>query len=721
MAEPSGPFATTKITPPRPPGRYLRRARLIDALEESVNSGQGVVLVSAPAGSGKSSLISGWLDGRPGRVGWLQVDEGDDDPSRFWAAVASALDDSVPGLSDEMSAAVANGLDDVVTAVVNRIAAIDDTIVLVLDDYHLITNPDVHVGTERLVSLRPDNLVIVLATRVDPPFRLGRLRVRNHLTEIHADLLRFDLDEAAWLLDAHGVGLDSGAVQRLHERTEGWAAGLVLAGLSMRGSGDVAQSASTFHGGDQLVADYLADEFLNSLDDRNRLVDAAVVEQMSGPLIDHLTGVDDGAEWLQALADSNQLVIALDRTGTWFRFHHLLRDVLRQELERGAPDRARGLHRRAADWHRRAGNISEAIEHLLQADDLEPAADLIATSATSLLNGGRTYTVTRMLDRVGDVAERHGGAATVRGWICFVTGRFAEARLWLDRARPLDKDEDDTGLVEALAIMVHSADGDVGSALEAAADGPPAVHPTHAMVLGAVRVWAGLFDEAAPFLAEAGEMARERPDHFAMAVNPVFQAVAEIEQGRAERARQLALDAVQLAEDRRFAEAAQMALAHSVLARTAGDAASANTAAQRGVNLARRSPEKLMLAYALTSAADVGFRRGNPGAPGHLSEARSIISSCVDPGIAGQYLAEVEARHGLNEPSPGGDELAEDLTERELAVLRCLPSRLSLREIAGELFVSHNTVKTHCRAIYRKLNVDSRQAAVHRARRRGLL
>lgn len=722
MAESSAAVTATKVTPPRPPSRYLRRSRLIDALEESVEASRGVVLVSAPAGAGKSTLINGWLDGRRGVVGWLQVDEGDDDPSRFWSGVAAALGEVVPGLTDAVTAAMGDGLDAVVAAVVNQTAAVDGPIVLVVDDYHLVSNPDVHHSTERLITLRPDNLVVVVATRVDPPFRLGRLRVRDQLTEIRADDLRFDIDEAAWLLDADSVGLAPKAVCQLQERTEGWAAGLVLAGLSLRDASDIDKFVSTFHGDDQLVADYLTEEFLDSLEnDRDRLLDASVLERMTGALIDELTGGDDGATWLRALAGSNQLVIALDRKGTWFRFHHLLRDMLRLELRRSAPQRVSDLHRRAGEWHLRSGNIDDAIEHLLQAGELETAADLIAANATRLLNRGQTYTVTRLLDRLGDVAQRHGGASTVWGWICFVTGRFAEAKVWLERARPLDTDDDDTGLIEALGIMVHSADGDLSSALAAAADGPPAVHPTHAMVLGGVRVWAGLFDEAAPLLDEANEMAHARPDHFAMAVNPIFQAIAEIEQARPARARELACGALEIAEDHHFAEAAQTALGHSIVARTTEDSATAISASQRGVDLARRSPEKVMLAYALACAADVEFEHDHPSAPDHLSEARSIVRACVDPGIAGRYLARVEARHGLVERPASSAALAEELSERELSVLRFLPSQLSQREIASELYVSLNTVKTHCRAIYRKLGVDGRKAAVQTARERGLL
>jgi LuxR family maltose regulon positive regulatory protein len=304
----------------------------LDFIDGSVDAGRGVVLASAPAGSGKSTLINGWLNGHS-PAGWVQVDEGDNDPSTFWTYVAAALEESVPNLLESVRSAQGDGLDAVVSALVNELVATDSEIVLVIDDYHLITNPDIHHSVERLISLRPPNLVLVMSTRIDPPLRLGRLRVRDQLTEIRADDLRFDTDEASWLLDAEATGLRPEAVGRLRERTEGWAAGLVLAGLSLRDEDDVDDFVDSFHGDDQLVADYLTDELLDSVDpdERRRLLEVSILDRLSGPLIDAVCGIDDGTEWLAALSSSNQLVIALDRTGTWYRFHHLLQDLLRSE------------------------------------------------------------------------------------------------------------------------------------------------------------------------------------------------------------------------------------------------------------------------------------------------------------------------------------------------------------------------------------------------------
>jgi LuxR family maltose regulon positive regulatory protein len=609
-----------------------------------------------------------------------------------------------------------------VSSVVNEVVAHGDAVVLVVDDYHLVTNDDVHQSVERLVALRPPNLTIVVSTRVDPPFRLGRLRVRDQLTEVRADDLRFDHDEAAWLLDADATGLRSDSVDLLNERTEGWAAGLVLAGLSLRDGADVDGFVEAFHGDDQLIADYLTEEFLESVDaaERQRLLDVSVLERLSGPLIDEVCDVDDGTRWLAGLAASNQLVISLDRTGTWFRLHHLLRDLLRVELARTSPDRAAELHAAAGRWHVEAGDLMPAIEHFLRAGRRVEAADLVADNATQLLNIGRTYTVTRYIERLGDLIETHEGLAIVHGWVSFVTGRFAEAERALATAARLDTEGVDAGLILSLSAMIHLAKGDVAAGLAATQEQVATTEPTHPMVLGGVRVMGGRFDEARPFLAQANEMAASRPDFFVAAVTPIFEAVAELEEGRTVTAHDLAATSIGFADRHRIGEAPQMALAHSVLARTTDDPASAMTSALRGVQLARRSPEAVMLTYALASAADVAFDQHHDDAEALITEARAIVDRCVDPGIAGRYLARVEARHGRAD-RPQVDGLVEELTERELSVLRYLPSRLSQREIANELYVSLNTVKTHCKAIYRKLGVEGRKPAVQAARDHGLL
>ncbi len=722
MADSPTAVTATKVTAPRPPSRHLQRARLLETLDGTVAAGRGVVLVSAPAGSGKSTLVNGWLETQAAGVGWLQIDEADDDPSRFWAYVAAALADTMPGLADAVRTALRSGADTAVATVINQIADHAGAVVLVIDDYHLITSEAVHHSVEQLVTRRPENLTVVLSTRIDPPFRLGRLRVRDQLTEVRADDLRFDQAEASWLLDAAATGLRSETVTVLHERTEGWAAGLVLAGLSMRDGVDVDGFVEAFRGDDHLVADYLTDEFLDSVDDieRQRLLDVSVLGRLSGPLIDDVCGVDDGTEWLARLAASNQLVIALDRTGTWFRFHHLLRDLLRLDAVRTIPERLPGLHLAAAAWHRDHGDMYTAIEHYIDGGDLATAGDLIAVHATALLNDGQIFTVLRLLDRLGDLPERHSRSALVRGWINLSTGRFAGARHYYDVAVEYG-DGRDANLTSSLGIMVHLAEGALGDALTIAGGMAEPTESTQAIGLVAAHTWAGMFDEARRHVAVARELGAAEPSDYALTMAPGYAAVIELESGNRAVAAEHAAASVEHAERHGVAESPQLSMAHAVAARTTADPDQRTAAADRAIELARRAPDPFTLGYVLALVGDAACDDDDPAGPELLREARQTIDRCPDPGIVGAALARIEARHGLAARAPAPTGLVEEITERELAVLRYLPSQLSQREIANELYVSLNTVKTHCKAIYRKLGVDGRKAAVHSARSHGLL
>jgi LuxR family maltose regulon positive regulatory protein len=269
--------------------------------------------------------------------------------------------------------------------------------------------------------------------------------------------------------------------------------------------------------------------------------------------------------------------------------------------------------------------------------------------------------------------------------------------------------------------MTHLAIGDVAGALDEARSAPDPFESTQAMTLGGARVWGGDFEGARPFLDLAAEMAPGEGNSFVETVTPIFQAIADIECADARSARRHALRAIDIAIANGFDELAQTALAHSIAARTSHDPEAAIAAAQRGVELARKSPERIMLAYSLASAGDVLCHHNDPTGPDMVLEARSIVDRCSDPGIAGRYLDRVEARHHLVSIQPTSTQLVDDLTDRELAVLRYLPSPLSQRDIASELYVSLNTVKTHCRAIYRKLGVGDRKAAIQAARDLGLL
>jgi len=715
-------LVSTKLNPPTLPGRLVDRSRLDQVLDAAAGDlAVRVALVSAPAGSGKSTLIAGWQEHQDG-CAWMQADKSDRDPARFWAHVVAALSSVVPGLAAAAEPVVTvsgANVEPLLERLTNELAGLS-RVVLVIDDYHLIASARVDEGLDRLIELAPSSLLLVLSTRVDPSLRLSRLRVRSQIVEIRADSLKFDHSEARLLLDDDRLTDPQAAA--LCERTEGWAAGLVLAGLSLSGSADHEGFVEAFQGDDRLVVDYLTDEFLAGIDltDRNRLLKTAILDRMSGPLVDAVCGTADGSTWLRETAGANQLLIGLDTTGTWYRYHHLFEDVLRLEAKQNFIDVA-DTHRSAARWHHQNGDPHDAVEHYLAAGDNELAAELIYDEATELMNRGQLRTVADQIRRLGPVAEHHAGVMIVQGWINLLTGRVSEAHRCLERARTLNPGDDEAGLIVALAIMTHLAIGNVATALEEARAADDPFESTQAMTLGAARVWGGAFDDARPFLEQAEHMAPREGHTFVETVNPIFSAIANIETDAIKAAQSDANRAITLAEQYGLADLSQTALAHSILARTIEDPETAIEAAERGVALARRSPERIMSAYALASGGDVLCHHGHPDGPGLIAEARSIVDLCCDPGIAGRYLARVEARHRISQSCTDTPGLVEDLTDREVAVLRYLSSPMSQRDIAKELYVSLNTVKTHCRAIYRKLGVGDRKAAVQTARDANIL
>ena len=717
-------LVATKLTAPTPPAQLIERPRLATVLDAAVaDPSVRVVLVSAPAGSGKSTLVAGWQAARDD-CAWLQADPADRDPARFWGHVVGALAGLVPDIGDAVGPAVSSAAGDaapLLERLVNALAGAD-LVTLVIDDYHLVGNPVIDEALESLIGLAPETFMLVLLTRLDPSIRLSRLRVRSQLVEVRADALSFAPTEAQLLLRDASPEVTESHADALCERTEGWAAGLVLAGLSLRASDDHDAFVQAFQGDDRLVVDYLTDEYLSQIDeaDRTRMMRTSILHRMCGPLIDAVCGTSDGARWLNETAATNQLLISLDRTGTWFRYHHLLGDVLRLDADRSDVDLA-DAHLLAARWHHEEGDPHDAVEHYLSAGDLTAAADLIYEEATDLMNRGQLATVADQVARLGPLAEEHAGALVVQGWIALFTGRYAESHRCIARARSLNPNSDEAALNAALAIMTNLATGNVADALsEARAAGEPS-ESTQAMALGGARVWAGDFDGARPFLEQAERMAPEEGHLYVLAVAPIFSAISHIERNDMAAARSEATRAIDLAARHGLGDFSQTALAHCILARTTDDAEDAVAAAELGVERVSRSHEPILRAYVLASSGDVLSHHGHTGGADLIAEARRIIDECPDPGIAGRYLARVEARHHIAVPQPATPELVEDLTERELAVLRYLPSELSQREIAGELYVSLNTVKTHCKAIYRKLSTGNRKAAVQAARDAGLL
>src|ERR1700722_7224513 len=390
----------TKLHVPRLQPGFVPRPRLVAALGEGLVRGR--VLVCAPAGFGKTALLADWArgDGRP--VAWLGLDGGDSDPARFWRYAVAALDRARPGLAGRGGQLPSHSPEGVLTARINELAADPgpDGGLLILDDYHLIDSEPVHESVAFLLENLPPGLRVVISGRADPPLPLARLRARGQLAELRVADLRFTTDEAAGLLrEAIGAELPGAAVAALVARTEGWAAGLQLAGLSLRGHADPAGFAAAFGGSHRFVLDYLADVVLDGQSGEVRafLLETSVLERLSGELCDAVTGRAGSQALLQDIERAGLFLVPLDEVRGWWRYHHLFADLLRARLQAEQPGRVPALHRAAATWCEEHDLADDAVRHALAAGDAAWDARLVERHAETLL--GRSE------------------GATLRGWL----------------------------------------------------------------------------------------------------------------------------------------------------------------------------------------------------------------------------------------------------------------------------------------------------------------
>src|SRR5215469_3875031 len=387
----------TKLHVPRPQPGFVPRPRLVNALGEGLTRGR--VLVCAPAGFGKTAMLADWARGAGRPVAWLGLDAGDSDPAVFWRYAVAALDRARPGLAGRVGPPSADGL---ATVLINELTADPgpDEVLLVLDDYHLVDSGPVHESVAFLLENLPPGLRVVVSGRADPPLPLARLRARGQLAELRAADLRFTPEEAAALLgEAAGPGLPGTAVAALAARTEGWAAGLQLAGLSLRGQADPAGFAAAFSGSHRFVLDYLADEVLERQDGQMRafLLETSVLERLSGELCDAVTGGPGGQAMLEGIERAGLFVVPLDEVRGWWRYHHLFADLLRARLQAEQPTRVQGLHRAAAAWCEDRDLADDAVLHALAAGDAAWAARLVERNVEDLLGRSEGATLRRWL------------------------------------------------------------------------------------------------------------------------------------------------------------------------------------------------------------------------------------------------------------------------------------------------------------------------------------
>jgi LuxR family maltose regulon positive regulatory protein len=459
----AAPLLTTKLYIPPVRPELVSRPRLIEQLNTGLD--RKLTLVSAPAGFGKTTLVVDWLDRVESPCTWLSLDEADNDPVRFMTYLIAALQKVDEGIGQAaqslLGAPQLPPTESLVTLLINDVAATPQPFVLVLDDYHTIHAESIHKAVEFLIEHQPPQVRLVVVTRQHPPLSLPRLRVRGQMVEVCEADLRFTADEARdFFHQALGLHLDPKIITALEARTEGWIAGLQLAALSVQGRSAerIAEFVEFFSGSHRHVIDYLAEEVLAQQSDeiRDFLCQTSILDRLTAPLCDAVTGRSDSKEILRQLDGANLFLVPLDDQRAWYRYHHLFADFLRTELD--AETQAL-LHSRASRWLVAHGLLPEAVKHGLASGDVDEAARVIALASGEAFRFGSLATLEGWLDALPDeVVRGDSELATYQGYLLFFTGQTSKVGVYADAAeRSLPPDATPPSRGRLLSLKAHVA------------------------------------------------------------------------------------------------------------------------------------------------------------------------------------------------------------------------------------------------------------------------
>jgi LuxR family transcriptional regulator, maltose regulon positive regulatory protein len=742
IGSPDPELVWTSLLPPTPRAGLIPREGLQSLLQAGL--GGKLCLLDAPAGYGKTTLLAQWsATAGAGRVAWVSLDEGHNDPTRFWISVAEAVRTVEPHVGAAALQALQRPSADldrvVLPSLLNDLSECDSPLVLVLDDYYLVTAATCHQTLSVFLDYLPVGVHVMLATRVDPPLPLARMRARGELTELRVADLRFTSEEASALLNAAmGLRLAADEVERLVERTEGWAAGLYLAGMSLRGRQDPAGFIAAFHGDNRHVADYLAADVLARQPEEitRFLLRTSVLRRLSGPLCDAVLEAEGSTGILGELERSNLFLVPLDDHREWYRYHQLFGELLRLELGNREAAVIPGLHRRATAWHRSAGDVEDAIYHATAAGEFAEAGALIASHWLGYWRRGQRATVARWLDGLPDEAiMANPPVAYVAAWIRGYSGASKqECEHWLaavedatwEGALPAGVVSLDFAAALTRAAALFDDVGRAARAARRARELAPQPSPYWWMAqaaLGQALYLSGKSAEPRSLLEELVARASATEQPYAVITGLAVLSLLAGDEDDDPTATSLAGRAAAIAEAQGISADPLCAIVHMALGRALIRQARFTEAQEQlesALELFGIDGMAVHRAHVLLLLATMDHGRGDlPGARTLLQRAHELIEQMADPGVLPALLQ--RSRQLLGSAPRRRVETTAPLTRRELAVLCLLPTELSTREISYELRVSVNTVRSQVRAVYRKLEATSRTEAVTRARELGLI
>jgi LuxR family maltose regulon positive regulatory protein len=725
----------SKLTPPQARKGIGSRGQLLDRLREG--RGRKLTLVCAPAGYGKTTVLAQWCEVDRDRMPfvWMSVDEGDSDPVRFWSHLIAGLQAVHPRAGASSLEALRAGPTAVASValplLVDELADAPPSVVVV-DDWHLVRSTVCDETMRILLERGQPAIQVVLSSRSDPNLPVGRWRAHGELSEVRAVDLQLSHAEAAAFL--HGAHVDLGPtdIDRLTERTEGWAAGLSLASMLLQREEDPHAFVLDFAGDSRHLLEYISDDVLPSVGAEMRafMLRSSVLDELSGPACDAVLETHGSAAMLAAIERANLFLVPVDRHGERYRFHRLFTDVLRRELALTSPEEVVQLHARASAWFEAQGDGESAVRHAIAGRDLARASDLVMFQQRGLMNEGRLTTLARWLEELSwPEATADPQLALVRASLAAQTAQPAdEIERWLAVAAAGSHSgslANGIASVESCIAILRSLYLTQGvTPAVAAAKRAVELEPSgsgwrrQALTgLGQALYLQGNADEARAPLLEAQRLPYAHDHAPAAAAVLAYLALVELDVGDVAAARRHVGESVELLEAHGLTQSYVATNTHVALAGVSAADADLHRETEHlelAVRLSAPSRPSHWHAHALLRLATARHKLGEvDGAREALESARADLEKLPDPGMLGTLADEIAVV--LSAPPRHEGFYGEPLSEAELRVLALLTAGRSVSEVARELYLAPTTVKTHRRTIYRKLGVSNRQEAIARA------
>lgn len=720
-----GPITRTKVRTPLLRSDLITRPRLIEAFERGHEP--ALTLVSGPAGSGKTTAVLQWLANSGSLAAWVSLDPDDDEPRTFWRLIAASFRELGHEILNEtvtlLDAPGADLAKTTVPTLINELLDLERPIVLVIDDIHNIESVQILEQLQVLISRRPPMLRVIATTSRAVALPLARWRAHRDLVEIESNHLAFDSDDARRLVTSISPTIDDATIARIHQETEGWITGLHLAAT------DRTRTALSQPVDDYLLDATLEEESSNVVD---FLIEVSILSELNSPACAAVTGRDESLDLLRAHARRNLFLFEIDSPEPAWRFHSLVRGALQTKLrERRTRSQINELHHRAASWAQGLGDWKMAVRHLRAAGDVDGAVALLESSWLLALNQGEFEQFERATnDLPGDAIDDRPALWIGMAFASLNLGQLEKARQRADRCERIGRNSQALGLALVRCHYQRHV-GDVAAAcraariaLAASAKSDDAGIAGAEAALGECLFW--LRDqEAVSHLERAISLGQTSQEHFSVLAGHSYLAAWWAENDQEDRARIHLEEANGSAQTSGLHQGHHFAmgfLAEGWLAAKVDDYPTAEQALESAITLARQGQEPLTQISGWLSLAQLRYRAGDQrGAESSIQEAKLVHDACVAPGRLTSDLDVASAAITQPRPSAARSALIAPLTERELSMLRLLRSELTQREIATHLFISFNTARTHTKAIYRKLGVNSRAEALAVADTHGLI